>query len=55
MNKEKLSMNILTDIELKKFKENAIEGLRNGKPLSGKDGISTHLIKSLLAAVLKSY
>lgn len=47
-------MSILTEKELKKFKEEAIKGLKEGKPLSGKEGILTPLIKSLLEEVLNS-
>ena len=43
-------MNILTNLD--KFKEDAIRGLREGKSLSGKDGVLTPLIKSLLEAAL---
>lgn len=43
-------MNILTDLD--KFKKDAIRGLREGKSLSGKDGVLTPLIKSLLEAAL---
>ena len=47
-------MSILTEKELKKFKEDALKGLKEGKPLSGKEGILTPLIKSLLEEVLNS-
>lgn len=42
-----------TKIDLNKFKDEFLTGLKNGRPLSGKDGLLTPLIKELLETALE--
>jgi transposase-like protein len=43
-----------TEFDFKKFSEEAIEKLQQGKPLSGKDGVFTPLLKMILEASLEA-
>lgn len=47
-------MDILTNFDFDEFKKQALEELKNGKPLSGKDGVMTPLIKGFLEAALEA-
>lgn len=48
-NKNKIN---LADFDFNYFKSEAIEQLKSGQPLTGKEGILTPLIKELLEAAL---
>ncbi|MBF0542636.1 MAG: IS256 family transposase, partial [Nitrospirae bacterium] len=53
MEEQKRSQTTLQDFNFSEFQEQAIKELKNGKSLSGKNGVLTPLIKRILEAALQ--
>lgn len=45
----------MEEFDFKSFQTQALEQLRNGKPLLGKDGVFAPLLENLLNAALEGY
>lgn len=48
-----ISINQLANNDLTRFKQQLLEGIKAGKPLSGKDGLLTPLLKEVIEASLE--
>jgi len=51
--KEDFKKSLVSDFDFEAFQKEAIEKLKAGKPLSGKDGVMMPLIKRIVEAALK--